>query len=119
MLAALPGSINIDISIFFTALAWGIGLYVADRKIYVFASLAIGCFVVLLGYSIADVGAPGWAIMAGPMTLDFYLLWYILRTLRKIAVAYFVIWPIYIGMHAILSALLHYDSLIPVWHLHS
>jgi hypothetical protein len=119
MLTGLAPALNIDIAIVFTALAWGIGLTVADRKVYVFASLAIGCFVVLLGYSIADLGAPGWAVMAGPMALDFFLLWYVLRTPRKMAVAYVVTWPIYIGLHVILSSLLHYDSLIPVWRLHS
>lgn len=118
MLTELAPAINLDIAIFFTALAWGIGLYVADRKAYVFVSTAIGCFVVLLGYSIADLGARGWAIMAGPMALDFFLLWYVLRTPRKMAMAYVVTWPVYIALHVILSGVLHYDSLIPVWRLH-
>lgn len=62
MLDALPVPIRLDIAILLTALAWGIGLYVADRKVYVFASLAIGAFVCLLGYSVESLGAPaGWS----------------------------------------------------------
>jgi len=43
MLGALPTPILLDIAILFTALCWGLGFYIADRKVYLFASLAIGC----------------------------------------------------------------------------
>jgi len=59
---SLPPPILLDIAIFFTALSWGIGFYIVDRKAHVFSSLAIGCFVCLLGYSVASVGAPAWAV---------------------------------------------------------
>ena len=115
----LPAPILLDIAIIFTALAWGLGLYVVDRKVYVFSSLAIGCFVCLLGYSVASLGAPVWAVVAAPIPLDFLLLWYVFRSPRKMAMAYVSIWAIYIVFHVVLSALLHYDSLIPAWRLHS
>ncbi len=51
MLNTLPAPILLDIAIFFTALSWGLGLYLVDKKVYVFASLAVGCFVCLFGYS--------------------------------------------------------------------
>jgi hypothetical protein len=51
--------------------------------------------------------------------LDILLLWYVLRKPRKMAIAYVLIWAIYIVIHIFLSALLHYDSLIPAWRLHS
>jgi hypothetical protein len=51
MLDALPAPILLDISILFTALSWGLGFYIVARHVYVFASLAIGCFVCLLGYT--------------------------------------------------------------------
>jgi hypothetical protein len=35
------------------------------------------------------------------------------------AMAYVLIWAIYIVIHIFLSALLHYDSLIPAWRLYS
>src|SRR5258708_37901426 len=41
----LPAPILLDIAIFFTALSWGLGFYIADRRAHIFASLAIGCFV--------------------------------------------------------------------------
>ena len=44
MLNALPAPILLDIAIIFTALSWGLGLYLVDKKVYVFASLAVGCF---------------------------------------------------------------------------
>lgn len=119
MLGALPAPILLDIAILFTALAWGLGLYLVDRRVYVFASLAVGCFVCLLGYSIESVGAPDWAVVAGTAPLDFLLLWYVLRTLRKMLTAYVAIWSIYIVFHIVLSAMLRYDSLIPPWKLHS
>jgi hypothetical protein len=119
MLNALPAPVLLDIAIFFTALAWGLGLYLADRRVYIFASLAIGSFVCLLGYSIESLGAPAWAVIAGPVPLDLLLLWYVLKKPRKMLVAYVSIWPIYIGIHILLSGLLRYDSLIPAWRLHS
>ena len=51
--------------------------------------------------------------------LDILLLWYVLRKPRKMAMAYVLICVIYIVIHIFLSALLHYDSLIPAWRLHS
>src|SRR5580693_1338689 len=112
MLGTLPTPILLDIAIFFTALCWGLGFFIADRKIYLFASLAIGCFVCLFGYSVESLGAPPWAVVAAPIPLDFLLLWYVLRKLRKMLIAYVV-------FHVLLSSLLHYDSLIPAWRLHS
>jgi hypothetical protein len=60
MLNALPAPILLDIAIIFTALSWGLGLYLVDKRVYIFASLAIGCFVCLFGYSVESVGAPPW-----------------------------------------------------------
>lgn len=119
MLNALPAPILLDIAIFFTALSWGIGAYLVDKKVHIFASLAIGCFVCLFGYSVESLGAPLWAVVAAPIPLDFLLLWYVLRKLRKMLLAYVAIWVIYIVFHILLSTLLHYDSLIPAWRLHS
>jgi hypothetical protein len=119
MLNNLPAPVLLDVAIFFTALSWGLGFYLVDRKIYLFASLAIGCFVCLLGYSIESLGAPIWAVVAGPIPLDILLLWYVLRKPRKMLVAYPAIWAIYIVIHVVLSRFLQYDSLIPAWRLHS
>jgi hypothetical protein len=119
MLNSLPTPILLDIAILFTALSWGLGAYLVDKKVYVFASLAIGCFVCLFGYSVESLGAPAWAVVAAPIPLDFLLLWYVLRKLRKMLLAYIAIWAIYIVFHVLLSSLLHYDSLIPAWRLHS
>jgi hypothetical protein len=119
MLNALPAPILLDIAIIFTALSWGLGLYLVDKRVYIFASLAVGCFVCLFGYSVASLGAPLWAVVAAPVPLDLLLLWYVLRKPRKMAVAYVSIWAIYIVIHILLSALLRYDSLIPAWRLHS
>ena len=115
----LPAPILFDIAIFFTALSWGFGFYIADRKVRIFASLAIGCFVCLLGYSVASLGAPVWIVVAAPVPLDLLLLWYVLRQPRKMLIAYPTIWLIYIVMHVALSTLFRYDSLIPAWRLHS
>ena len=119
MLNALPAPILLDIAILFTALSWGVGLYLVDKRVYLFASLAIGCFVCLLGYSVESLGAPIWAVVAAPLPLDLLLLWYVLRKPRKMAMAYPLIWAIYIVVHILLSAFLRYDSLIPAWRLHS
>jgi len=119
MLNSLPAPILLDIAIFFTALSWGLGMYLVDKKVQVLASLAIGCFVCLLGYSVQSIGAPIWAVVAAPIPLDFLLLWYVLRNLRKMLLAYVAIWAIYIVFHVLLSSLLHFDSLIPAWRLHS
>ena len=67
MLNTLPAPILLDIAIFFTALSWGLGLYLVDKKVYLFASLAVGCFVCLFGYSIESLGAPAWAVVAAPV----------------------------------------------------
>ncbi|MGC1168777.1 MAG: hypothetical protein WA886_07730, partial [Candidatus Acidiferrales bacterium] len=119
MLGMLPTPILLDIAILFTALCWGLGFFIADRKVYLFASLAIGCFVCLFGYSVESVGAPPWAVVAAPVPLDILLLWYVLRKPRKMAIAYVSTWAIYIVLHIVLSSLLRYDSLIPAWRLHS
>jgi hypothetical protein len=116
---SLPPIILLDIAIFFTALSWGIGLSLVGRKLYLITSLAIGCLVCLLGYSVESLGAPGWAVVASPVLLDIFILWYVLKQPRKMAVAYILIWTIYIVFHILLSVLLHFDSLIPVWKLHS
>src|SRR6202166_138083 len=105
MLNPLPPPILLVIAILFTALSWGLGLYVVDKKVYIFASLAIGCFVCLFGYSVESLGAPPWAVVAAPIPLDLLLLWYVLRTVRKMIVAYVVIWAIYIVFHVLLSKL--------------
>ena len=119
MLNVLPAPILLDIAIVFTAVSWGLGLYLVDKRVYIFASLAVGCFVCLLGYSVSSLGAPAWAVVAAPVPLDLLLLWYVLRKPRKMAVAYVSIWAIYIVFHILLSAFLRYDSLIPAWRLHS
>jgi len=119
MLSTLPTVILLDIAILFTALSWGMGMYLVDRKVHLFASLAIGCFVCLFGYSVESLGAPPWAVVAAPVPLDILLLWYVLRKPREMVLAYPLIWAIYIVFHVLLSALLHYDSLIPAWRLHS
>jgi hypothetical protein len=119
MLNTLPNPILLDIAIFFTALSWGLGMYLADKKAHLFASLAIGCFVCLFGYSVESLGAPAWAVVAAPVPLDLLLLWYVLRSRRKMLVAYPAIWGIYIVFHVLLSGLLHFDSLVPAWRLHS
>jgi len=118
MLDSLPAPILLDIAILFTALSWGLGFFIANRKVYLFASLAIGCFVCLFGYSVASVGAPLWVVVAAPVPLDILLLWYVLRKPRKMAVAYVSTWAIYVIFHILLSSLLRYDSLIPPWKLH-
>src|SRR5216684_155273 len=119
MLNALPAPILLDIAIIFTALSWGLGLYLVDKRVHIFASLAVGCFVCLFGYSVESLGAPSWAVVAAPVPLDLLLLWYVLRKPRKMAMAYALIWAIYIVIHILLSALLRYDSQIPAWRLHS
>ena len=66
MLNALPAPILLDIAIIFTALSWGLGLYLVDKRVYIFVSLAVGCFVCLFGYSVESLGAPPWAGVAAP-----------------------------------------------------
>ncbi len=85
MLGTLPTPILLDIAILLTALCWSLGFFIADRKIHLFASLAIGCFVCLFGYSVESLGAPTWAVVAAPVPLDILLLWYILRKPREMA----------------------------------
>jgi hypothetical protein len=119
MLSSLPGPIQLDIAILATALAWSLGFLIADRRVHLFASLAIGCFVVLIGYSVASLGARPWLVIATPTACDFLLLWYVMRTPRKMVIAYLSTWIIYVGLHVMLSAGLRYDYLIPPWHLHA
>jgi len=60
ILNALPAPILLDIAMIFTALSWGLGLYLVDKRVYIFASLAVGCFVCLFGtVSRAWVRPPG------------------------------------------------------------
>jgi hypothetical protein len=118
MLNNLPPAILLDISILAATLAWGMGFYIADRRIHLISAFAIGGLVVLAGYSLGSTGAPAWLVIAGPTALDFLPLWYVMRTLRKMTIAYVSTWLIYIGLHILLSAALHYDNLIPPWHLH-
>jgi hypothetical protein len=119
VLNQLPNVVLLDIAIFFTALSWFLGMYVVSKRAYIFASVAIGCLVCLLGYTIEGLGAPVWAVVAGPIPLDVLLLWYVLRNPKQMVLAYPLIWVIYILIHIPLSSLLHYDSLIPAWRLHS
>jgi hypothetical protein len=118
VLNSLPAPVLLDVAILSTALAWGLGFYLVDKRVYVFASLAIGCFVCLIGYSVASLGAPPWAVVAADIPLDILLLWYVLRNGRKMLIAYPIIWAIYIVIHILISSTLHYDSLIPGWKLH-
>ena len=67
MLNALPTIILLDVVIFFTARSWGLSFYIVDKKLYIFESAAIGCFVCLLGYSVQLLGAPIWAVVAAPI----------------------------------------------------
>ena len=83
MLNVLPAPILLDIAIIFTAISWGLGLYLVDKRVYVFASLAIGCFVCLFGYSVESVGAPIWVVAAAPIPLDVLLLWYTFKKAAK------------------------------------
>ena len=119
MLSHLPAIILFEIAILFTSLAWGLGFYLVDRKVHLVLSLATGCFVCLIGYSAVALNAPVWGVIAAPLPVDFAMLWYVMRTPRKMALAYPAIWAIYIVMHIGLSSTVHYDSLIPAWHLHS
>jgi uncharacterized protein (DUF983 family) len=119
MLNALPSVVQLDISILFTALAWGLGFYLADRRAYVFASLSIGCIVCLAGYTVASLNAPAWVVVPSLIPLDILLSWYVLRKPRKIAAAYVATWRIYVVFHVGLSAFFRYDDLIPSWKLHA
>jgi hypothetical protein len=116
---SLPPIILLDLAIFFTALSWCIGLGFVAKKLYGLTSLAIGCFVCLLGYSVQSLGVPGWAVISAPVVLDIFILWYILKEPRKMVLAYILIWLTYTIFHILLSAIFHFDSLIPVWKLHS
>ena len=118
MLNSLPTPILLDIAIVLTALSYAVGLYVADKRVYIFASLAIGAFVCIFGYSVASLGAPLWIVVAAPIPVDILSLWYVLRDARKIVIAYITLWVVYGVIHIIVSAALHYDSLIPAWRLH-
>ena len=104
MLNTLPGPIQLDLAILGTALARGLGFLIAYRRVHLFSALAIGCFVVLIGYSVASLGAKPWLVIAAPTAIVFVLLWYVMRTPRKMAVAYGSTWTIYVGLHALLSA---------------
>jgi hypothetical protein len=118
MLNSLPAAVLLDIAIVATALAWSIGFFAGDRRFHPFESLAIGCFVVLVGYTVGSMGVPAWLIFLAPIPLDFLLLWYVMRTPRKMAIAYATTWVVYVLMHVVLSASVHYDNLIPPWRVH-
>jgi len=75
MLNTLPAPILLDSAILFTALSRGLGLYLVEKKVSIFASLAVGCFVCLIGHSVESLGAPEWAVVAAPVPLDILLLW--------------------------------------------
>ena len=96
MLNSLPGPIQLDLAMLATALAWSLGFVIAGRRVHLFSSLAIGCFVVQIGYSVASLGARPWLVIAAPTALDFVLLWYVMRAPRKMAVAYVSTWTIYL-----------------------
>ena len=113
MLDGLPAPVLLDIAIVLTALAWGIRFFVATRRVYVFASLAIGAFVCLLGYTVESLGAPVWLVILAPVPLDLVLLRYVLRNVTKMLIAYPVTWAFYTVLHVVLSMTLRYDSLIP------
>ena len=74
MLNVLPTPILPDIAILFTALSCRLGLYLVDKRVQVFASLAVGCFVCLFGYSVESLGGAAWAVVAAPVPLDVLLL---------------------------------------------
>lgn len=71
MLNALPAPILLDIAIIFTALSWGLGLYLVDKRVYFFASLAIGCFVCLLGVQRRELGCACVGSGCRPASLGF------------------------------------------------
>ena len=119
MLNTLPAAVLLDVAILATALSWSIGFFVADRKFHFFASLAIGCFVVLCGYTVGSLGAPAWLVFLAPVPLDFLLLWYVMREPRKMAISYLTAWVVYVLLHVAFSLSVHYDSLIPPWRLHA
>jgi len=118
MFNQLPAIVQFDIAIIFTSLAWGLGFYIVDRKADVVLSLATGCFVCLIGYTAGSLQAPPWLVIAAPLPVDFAMLWYVMRTPRRMLMAYPLIWAIYIVFHILLSVSLHYDYLIPPWRLH-
>jgi len=119
MLGGLHAPVLLGIAILLTALCWGFGFYVADKRVYIVAPLAIGCLVCPLGYALESLGAPAWGVVAGPIPVDVLLLWYVLRKPQKMLVAFVATCTVYLLMHIPLSAFLRYDSLIPAWKLHS
>jgi hypothetical protein len=114
----LPGPILLDVSILFTAIASSIGFTIADKRPHLYAALANGCFVCLAGYSLNSLGVPTWAAVPTLIPLDMLLLWYVMRTPRKMAIAYGSGWCFYLAFHVALSAFLRFDYLIPAWRLH-
>ncbi len=118
MLSRLPAIIQLEVAILFTSLAWGLGFYLVSRRVYLVNSLATGCFVCLIGYTAVGLGAPVWGVIAAPLPVDFAMLWYVMRTPRRMAMAYPAIWAIYVLLHIGLSATIRYDDLLPAWHLH-
>lgn len=119
MFNSLPAPVLLDIAILFTGLAWALGFLVVDKRPHLFLAIAGSSLLCLIGYSAASLGAPAWVVVAAPLPVDFFLLWYVLRTPRKMAIAYPLIWVFYVLIHIGLSSLLHYDSLIPAWRLHA
>jgi hypothetical protein len=115
----LPAVVQLDISIFFTSLAWGLGLFLASRRIYLFQAVSIGCMVVLAGYTEVGLNMPSWLAVPALIPLDILLAWYVLRTPRKIAISYVSSWVFYVLFHVGLSFWFHGDWLIPAWKLHA
>jgi hypothetical protein len=75
--------------------------------------------VVLVGYSLQELAAPAWLVVGALIPLDLLLLWYVVRSARKMLIAYPSIWALYMGFHVLRSTLLRYDFLIPAWRLRS
>ncbi len=115
----LPAVLQLDLSILFTALAWGLGFFLAVRRVYLFQTIAIGCIVCLSGYTLACLNAPLWLVVPALIPLDILLAWYVLRKPAKIAMAYASSWMFYAAFHVVLSFWFRCDWLIPAWKLHA
>jgi len=115
----LPGVLQLDFAILFTAIAWGLGFFLASRRVYLFQTVAIGCIVCLAGYTVASLNAPAWLVVPSLIPLDILLAWYVLRKPGKIATAYAASWVFYAAFHVALSFWFRCDWLIPSWKLHA
>jgi hypothetical protein len=107
------------VAILFTGLAYVIGISVAEQRMRIVGSLLIGVVVVTLGYVAKYFHAPIWLVIALPIPFGIIILWYVVgKRVRQTIVAYITTWIAYLVFHVLLSAIFHYDSLIPPWHLH-